>query len=223
MSQPDVPADHTMIADLRCSPEYRCVGIDHDMVSDIRMTLAALDRISVFVQLKALGADGHALIQLDMIAEHSSFTHNDTCSMVYAEMMADDCTGVNINACFFMCIFCHDSRNERYVQLIQFMCDPVNGYRIESGIADNDFALCLCGRIPVINCLYIRQQKTLDLRQTEQELFSQFFRITCLIVQNLKTDADLLFQPAGKCFQAFLRRHFQITEKLREHNDLCRF
>ena len=54
--QPGVAADDAVVADVCVAAENGCVCIDNHIIADIGMAFDILDRISVFIQFKALGA-----------------------------------------------------------------------------------------------------------------------------------------------------------------------
>ena len=59
-SQPDVPADRASVTDSRVSAENCRVRVDRNIIPEIRMPFAALDRKAVFIILEALGTDRNA-------------------------------------------------------------------------------------------------------------------------------------------------------------------
>ena len=56
MRQPDVTADHTVIADINIAAQDRSSCVDHNIISDIRMTLNAFDQCAILLCRKALRA-----------------------------------------------------------------------------------------------------------------------------------------------------------------------
>ena len=77
------------------------------------MSLASLDRIAVGILGKALGSDGNALIDLDVVSYLSGFTDYDAGTVVNAEISANRCAGVDVYSGPAVSVFRHYSRNDR--------------------------------------------------------------------------------------------------------------
>ena len=141
MNEPYVTADHRSVTDMCIATKNRRIGINDDIISDIRMTFAGLDRIAFFIQFEASCPDGYTLIQFDMSADCCGFSDDNTGTMVNAERFSNGCPWIDINTCLFMRIFTHDTWNIRDPQCIQNMGYTIDADGIEPWITKNNFSL----------------------------------------------------------------------------------
>ena len=96
MRQLYVAAYHAVVTDNGITAKDSRAGIYDDMITNIGVTLNPFYRVSVFVKLKALRAECHSLIKLDMIAYGAGFTDDDAGSMVDKKMFSDYGSGVYV-------------------------------------------------------------------------------------------------------------------------------
>ena len=76
----------------------------------------------------AQGAQGYALVNLNVIPDLNRFADDDPGAMVDAETFPYTCSGVDIYSCLTMCMFCHYTRDQWYAELIELVSEPVNSY-----------------------------------------------------------------------------------------------
>ena len=66
-------------------------------------------RITVFIKLETLCSQSDTLIKLYMVSNNTSFAYNNTCTMVYAEIFANLCSGMYVYTGKRMCQLSYDS------------------------------------------------------------------------------------------------------------------
>ena len=110
--------------------KYRCVGVDYHVVLNDRMARYVYG-IAVLVKLETLGTKRNSLIELHMIAYDCSLSNNHTGTVVYAEILADARTRMDVYAGKRMCKFSDYAGQDGYSQLKQAMCHTVvvHGYQ----------------------------------------------------------------------------------------------
>lgn len=129
LREPYVTSDDGVMTD-GYAAKYRCVGVDYHVVLNDRMARYVY-RIAVLVKLETLGTKRNSLIELYMIANDCSFSDNHTCAVVYAEILADARTRMDVYAGKRMCKFSDYAGQDGYSQLKQAMCHTVvvHGYQ----------------------------------------------------------------------------------------------
>lgn len=165
MKDPRTAADNTVVSDLCVAAQDCCVGVDDDIVADVGMALSAFDGVSVFVKGEGAGPDRDALIQLDVAADGGCFADDDAGAVVDAEALLNGCARIDVDAGLGMGVLGKDACHRRRPVEIQDMGEAIDENGIETGIAGDDFALGLGRRIPVIDCLQIRERKALHFRE----------------------------------------------------------
>lgn len=129
LGKPYVTSDNGVMSD-GYAAKNRCIGIDDHVVLDDRMTRYVYG-IAVLVKLEALGTKRNSLIELYMVAYDCSLSDNHTCAVVYAEILADARTRMDVYAGKRMCKFSDYAGQDGYSQLKQAMCHTVvvHGYQ----------------------------------------------------------------------------------------------
>ena len=134
MGEPYVCADGTAVADLGGAAENGGVGVDDAVITDIGVALSALYGITVLIKLKALCAEGNALIYLYVVADGGGLTDYDTCAVVDEEILTDRCAGVDIYARFLVGKLGHNTRDIRNSPAVEAVGDAVYRNCIKSGV-----------------------------------------------------------------------------------------
>ena len=96
--QPDVAADDTVVAYMGVPAQDDRVGVDDNAVSNLGVAVDTLDRVAVRVQGEGARAQGDALVQLDIMAQHGGLADDDAGAVVNAEALADGRAGVDVYA-----------------------------------------------------------------------------------------------------------------------------
>ena len=68
--------------------ENGAVGVNDDIIFDGRMALDMFDGPAVFVERKAFGSEGYALVELDVVADVAGFADDYTGSVVDKESVS---------------------------------------------------------------------------------------------------------------------------------------
>lgn len=110
--------------------KHRCVGVYDHIVLDDRMTRYVYG-IAVLIKLETLGAKRNSLIELNMIAYDCSLSDNYTCTVVYAEILTDAGTRMDVDTGKRVCKFGDYAGQDGYSQLKQAVCHTVvvHGYK----------------------------------------------------------------------------------------------
>ena len=102
------------------------------------MALDAFDGVALLVQLKGLGADGHALVELDMAAKAGGLSDDNARAVVDAEVFADGGPGVYVDAGLLMGVLGHDAGQKRQFQQVELVRQAVDHGGVKAGIAQDD-------------------------------------------------------------------------------------
>ncbi len=109
------------------------------MITDVWMTLDSLNRISILIELKAFRTKRYTLIYLDMVTYCAGFSYYDTGAVIYEEIIPDCCTWVNVYSRLLMSILRHYSGEQRNLQLVKNVGEPISAYRLVGWISNHDF------------------------------------------------------------------------------------
>ena len=110
--------------------KHRCVGVDYHVVLNDRMARYVYG-IAVLVKLETLGTKRNSLIELNMIAYYCGFSDNHTCAVVYAEILADAGSRMDVDTGQGMCKFRDNAGQDGYSKFKQTVCHTVvvHGYQ----------------------------------------------------------------------------------------------
>lgn len=192
---PDVTADSRAFPDGDAS-QNGGVGIDNHIVFQYRMAGDTLDGIALFVAGEALGTQSHSLIQFHMVADDTRGSDDHTRTMVNGKVVSDLGTRMDVDTRFGMCHFGDDTRDERYVEAIKFVGNPVIGDGTDDRIATDDFPEARGGRVTVVGSLYVGGQNAADFRQATDEFCSQLG--CCGPTRRLTVALSLVFYPEAQ-------------------------
>jgi len=74
-------------------------------------------RQAFFIQSKTLCPQRHALIETDMISDHSRLPDHNACSMIYTEIFSYLRSRMNVYSCIRMGHFRYNTWNHRHTEL----------------------------------------------------------------------------------------------------------
>ena len=98
MRQEDATVDRCAMTDPGITTQNGCTGIHGDVVFERGMSFHTSSQATGFINRKALGPQGDALVDLAMIADPRGFTDHDACSMIHEERFTDVGTGVDVDS-----------------------------------------------------------------------------------------------------------------------------
>ena len=75
------------------------------MVTDIGMTLAAFQEVSLFILAEVSDAQGHTMIDAHVMADQSRFADHDARAMIDTKRFADLSARMNVDAGLFVGVF----------------------------------------------------------------------------------------------------------------------
>ena len=168
VGDPDVAADDAVVPDGDAS-EDGGVGIDGDVVFDNRVA-RHVQYVAILVVLKALGAECHALIEGDVVADDAGLADDDARAVVDGEVLADGGSGMDVDASLRVCQFGDDAWDDGHLQLMQLMGDAVVRHGVHDGIAEDDFAVVRGGGVVVEHGLGVGIEQPFDFGQFVDEL-----------------------------------------------------
>lgn len=166
MCEEDAAADDASRADDGVSAEYCRAGVDGDVVFECRVSFDAPDRAAVVVAGDALCAERDALIHLAVLADDCGFADNDARAVVDEERRPDSCAGVDVDACGGVDAFGHDARDERYVEEVQLVREPVDGECAQARVAEDDLVGVPARGVAVEGGLHVEAECFLDARES---------------------------------------------------------
>src|SRR5262249_17367343 len=111
LDQPDVAPDDGVRADDGVALEDGGTRIDGHVVLDRGVALGAAHQRRIALQAER--AEGHALIDLDVIADAGGLTDDDAGAVVDEEGLADGRAGVDVDARYRVRVLGHDPRQHR--------------------------------------------------------------------------------------------------------------
>ena len=129
LREPSVTSYYGVMADGDAA-KYRCVGVDYHVVLNDRMARYVYG-IAVLVKLETLGTKRNSLIELNMVADDCSLADNHSGAVVYAEILADTGTRMDVDTGKRVSKFSDYTGQDGYSQLKQAMCHTVvvHGYQ----------------------------------------------------------------------------------------------
>ena len=132
-----------------------------------------VDRTAVAVERKIFSSECDALIEIDVIADDTGLTDDYTCAVVDAEVFANLCTGVNVNARVGMSYLGDDARYDGHAEFKQGMSHAIVDHSLNDRVTEDDFSKIFDRGIVVEHCLDIGKQHALDfgkgLDETEDD------------------------------------------------------
>lgn len=137
----------------------------------------ASDGIAVFVGGQFFPCQADPLKDAYVVSDHAGFSDDGPGTMVDREMMADFGARMDVDAGFAVGHFGNDPRNIGYPQLIELMGDAVVADGPEAGVAEDDLAGVLRGRIAVERGFHIGSQNPADVGQRGDKSFGKADRL----------------------------------------------
>ena len=152
MGDEHVGADDAVPADDGAAAQDRRAGVDGHVVLDGGVPLFAPEALPA---PGAQRAQGHALIDLHMVADDGGFAHHDAGAVVNEEVFSNGGAGVDVNAGDAVGVLGHDPGQQRHPQGVEHMGQPVDGDGKQAGIAENDLVHAEGGGVAVEKRLHI--------------------------------------------------------------------
>ncbi len=119
---------------------------------------------------KRQGAEGHALVELDVGADVAGFADDDAGAVVDEEAGADAGAGMDVDAGLGVGMLGHHARNQRHAEQQDLVGDAVNGDGLEAGIAEDDLVEALGGRVALEGGLDVLLQDQADVGHALEQL-----------------------------------------------------
>ena len=122
------------------------------------------------VELEALGAERHALIEPHVVADDARFADHDTRTVVDAEIFADLGTGVYVDARGRVGRLGDQPREDRHAELQQGVREAVVGHGYEGRIAKDHLLVARGRRVAVEDGLHVGSEPAAQFGQQLQQL-----------------------------------------------------
>ena len=99
---------------------------------------------------KLQGAQRHALVELDVLADVAGLADDDAGAVVDEEAGADAGAGVDVDAGLGVGVLGHHARDQRHAQQQQLVGDAIDRDRLQAGIAEDDLVMALGRRVALV-------------------------------------------------------------------------
>src|SRR5688572_11283967 len=170
--EPDVAADDAAAAD-RDAPEHGRARVDRHVVLDDRVARLALDQAAGgLVDLEALRAERHALVERDAITDDRGLADHDAGAVVDEELAADRRAGVDVDAGPPVRVLGDEARQQRHVERIEDVRDAMARDREHAGVGVERLDGMTAGRVVAPGRARVVEDPLAQLRQ----LFEQRVR-----------------------------------------------
>ena len=126
------------------------------------MTLVALYQRAVRLDGEAFGTQGHALVQLDVLADDGSLADDHAGAVVNEEVRPNGGAGVNVDTGEGMGIFRHHPGQHGDLHEIQLMGDAENADGFKGWVGQHDFLPAGGGGIALVGSLHVGVQRVPD-------------------------------------------------------------
>ena len=192
-----VAADDDVFTDDGIAAEDRRARIDRHVVMNGRVALFAAQVLTAPGRQRA---ERHALIDLDVVADHSRFTDNDARAVVNEEVLTDRRTRMYVDTGQAVGVLRHNSGNQRHAEQKQLVGDPRSKNRVQARIGANDLVLVIGGGVSVIERLNVGFDVLPDFRDFVEKCKgdSLRFRFAHVVVRVLVLRR--VFQNEAICF-----------------------
>ena len=175
--EPHAAADDAIAPDAGLPAQDGGAGIDDHPVPDVRVPLDSLHRVPVGPQLKALGAQGHVLVQLHVLPDGGGLADDHARAVVDKEGVSDGGPRVDVDARGPVGVLRHHPREQRDLFKVQHVRQPVRGDSGEGGVAEDDLIDAGGGRVPLVGGGQVRHELAMDLRQGGEQGVHHSFQI----------------------------------------------
>ena len=118
-----------MLSNNRVAAEDGGTGIDDDMVLELWMPLNALDGKSALIRDERLRAQGHTLVDLDVIADAGGFTDDNACAVIDEEVGPDLGTWMDIGARALVSKLRDHAGKQRNAHVVKHVRDTLERHR----------------------------------------------------------------------------------------------
>ncbi len=173
MGDEHVGADDAIPPDHRFAAQDGGAGVDGHVVLDGGVALFAPQALAA---PGGQGTQGHALVELDVVADDRGLAHHNAGAVVDEEILADGCPGVDINAGDAVGMLRHHARQHGHPQGIQHMRHAVNRNGEQAGVAEHDFIGAVGGGVAVVEGLHVRLAHRADFGDFPEKLQADLLR-----------------------------------------------
>ncbi|CAB5709211.1 Uncharacterised protein [Comamonas aquatica] len=158
LGDPDIAADHCTLADGH-PPQDGGAGVDHHVVLDDGVACPAFLQVALGILGKALGAQGHGLVDAHVLSEDGGLSDHHARAVVDEAARTDLRTGVDVDARLPMGQLGHDARQQRQVQPVEGVGDAVVDEGQHAGVAQHHLVHAARGRVAVEGSQHVGVQQ----------------------------------------------------------------
>ncbi len=134
------------------------------------MAVDALDRVTVVVERKAFGPQGHTLIDANPVADDRGLADHHTGAVIDEDPLADSRARVNVDTGLAVGVLGDDARDQRHVGAIEDVGDAVAGEGEDPRVAEDGFRWARGRRVALVGGDRVEGQLLPNLGQTAQEV-----------------------------------------------------
>ena len=214
LREPYVTADHRVVSDGGVAPEDGASGVDDDVVLDLRV---AAHPFQLLVHVG--GAERHSLVDLHVVADNAGLPDHDARTVVDVEPFADRGPRVDVDSRLAVGPFGHHARQDRDVQFVHHVGQPVDGHGVESRVAEDHLLLAVGGGVAAVVHFGVLHQPGEDERNFAEETLRE--RFAAALLRGAQRGDDLQ-EPFLYLFPAqfyLLERHVLVGTHQEEEVD----
>ena len=153
MGDEHVGANHAVFANHRLAAQDGCTGVNSDVVLNGGVALLAPQALAA---PGGQSAQGYALVDFHMVANHRGFAHHDAGAVVNEKVFSDGGTGVDVDAGHAVGVFRHHPGQHGNSQGVQHMSHAVNCDGKQTGVAEDDFIGAVGSGVTIVKGFHIR-------------------------------------------------------------------
>ena len=134
------------------------------------MPFRAAHEVAVGVGLEGERTERNPLVELHVAADFARLADHDAGAVVDEEVVADRGARMDVDAGARVGPLGHHARDERHLEPVQEVGQPVDGHRLQARVAEDHLVERAHGRVAVVGRLHVRGQHPAQFRDAFQEL-----------------------------------------------------
>ena len=154
-----------------------------------------VEHIAIRIVLKALGTEGHTLIQRHVGTDDTGLTDDDARAVVDGKIFTYLRPWMDVDTRLGVSLLSDDTRQDGNLHTVQDVGNTVVGHSIHHGVTEDDLTIGLRGRVVVEHRLNIGIQQPFDLWQfvnkTQSQPPGRLFSIAAALRAELQAAGNL--------------------------------
>jgi hypothetical protein len=115
----------------------------------------ALDWKAVLILRKALGTQGDALVNANVLSNDAGLSDDDSGAVVDEEAFADLCSGVHVDSCLCVRMLGDHAREERHLELMELVGEALAGDGDDTGVTKDGLVGRGCRGVSIEGGLHV--------------------------------------------------------------------